>query len=169
MCRTVPGPGLGGGGDTSGNGGYAGDTAQALLNMWKMYDSSNSQQYVGPATAIDTVISGIPVLVIEGAVATLDTILVIQLVVPDTALENSVPGVFPTGLSNSLKLSYLNGTTTTDLYVAAAGTAGVMIISLNQYDPITRVLSGRFSGTANDVANGGTIKITNGSFTVAVP
>ena len=163
------GTGLGGGGDTTGDGGYAGDTAQALLNMWKMYDSSNSRQYVGPATAIDTVISGIPVLVIEGAVATLDTILVIQLVVPDTALENSVPGVFPTGLSNSLKLSYLNGTTTTDLYVAAAGTAGVMIISLNQYDPITRVLSGRFSGTANDVANGGTIKITNGSFTVAVP
>jgi len=162
------GTGLGNG-DTTGNGGYGGDTTQATLGMWKLYDSSNARQYIGAAAVIDTLISGVPVLIIEGAVATLDTILTIQLSVPDTALSNSVPGVFPTGLSNSFKLSYLNGSTLTDLYVADAGTAAVMTIYLNQYDPVTRVLSGKFSGTANDVAGGGNITITNGSFTVGVP
>jgi hypothetical protein len=159
------GTGLGDG-DTTG---YAGDTTQAAVNMWKMYDSSNAHQYGGAAAVIDTLISGVPVLVIQGAVATLDTILTIQLVVPDTALSNSVPGVFQTGLQHSFKLSYLNGSALTDLYVANAGTAGVMTINLNQYDSATRVLTGRFSGTANDVSAGGTIDITNGSFTVVVP
>ena len=163
------GTGLGGG-DTSGTGGYAGDTTQATLNMWKLYDSSKAKQYSGAAIVTDTLISGIPVLIVQGAVASLDTILAIQLTLTDTALANVVPGVFQTGLNNdSFKFSYLSGTTLTDIYVANAGTAGVMTIYLNQFDPITRILSGRFAGTANDVALGGTVQITNGSFTVAVP
>jgi hypothetical protein len=154
------GGGLGGGG---------GDTTQAALGMWKLYDSSNAKEYTGQAIAADTLIAGVSVLAIQGAVSTLDTILFIQLVITDTALENVVPAVIQTGMQNSFKFSYLNGTTLTDLYVADATTVGVMTINLNTYDSVTRVLKGRFSGTVNDAVNGGTVSVTDGSFTVVIP
>jgi hypothetical protein len=161
------GTGLGGNDTTGNGGGGGGDTTQATLGMWKFYDSTNAKQYSGQGVVVDTLMAGVPYLVIQGVVATFDTVLDIQLVIADTALVNVVPGVFQTGIQHSFNFSYVNSSVFT--YTADATTVGVMTINLTGYDNVTRVLTGRFSGTANDVVNGSTVSLTNGSFTMAVP
>jgi hypothetical protein len=160
------GSGLGGG-DTTGNGG-GGDTTQAGLNMWKFTNSSSKDFFNGTATAFfDTTLYPTPTLIITGPSAISDSALVIDLNLGDTTLSNFVPGTYPTGNNGEFYFEYKSGLDYFTIY-AASGGSEIMNVNLTGYDSVTRILTGKFSGTVLNTKTHNTETIINGSFTVVM-
>ncbi len=151
------GTGLGGTGGGGIDSAYLSDTA------WHFSDSTNN--YHG---TIDTAFTkdsmGVKALVLNGSTsATGDTIFTIGVLLPTGTIT---PGTYLSNITGGFE--FQDGLTGASIYSAdpfVTGGALVTIIITN-YDSVTNIVTGTFSGTAQSAS--GNTTITNGGFTAKV-
>ncbi len=145
-------------------GGTGGDTTLAKSDSaWTFI--GNSQKFQGPldlASVKDTL--SLHVLTINGTTTTGDTSFTIGVFLPTTDIAL---GSYPTSTSGFLYFVD-NANPTVPIYAADPSTTGfVVTINVTAYDPVLKVVSGNFSGTAVD-ALGNPVTIASGQFTSLV-
>ena len=104
----------------------------------------------------------INILQIAGFTSTQDTTFQIGITFPTATIT---PGTYTTGFTNIFSVvSITNGL----IYKADASTGtDVVTIVISAYDSITKIITGTFSGSAQD-AGGNSVPITNGAFKAVV-
>ncbi len=152
------GTGLGGGG------GGGTDSTNLSDTAWKF--SVNSATFNGPIDSAflkDTTFGTFLVLV-GSTVATGDSAFVLSVPANGGVIT---PGTYTTDTASVFYLYDL--TTGTYIYSANFSTApgAVVSITIVAYDPVTKIVTGTFSGTAKDAA-GNAVTITNGTFKAKV-
>lgn len=149
-----------GGIDTTGGGGT--DTTTTGLNTWK-FTASDTSNLSGDATAVFTT-TVFNSLQISGFTSILDTVMFIIINFPTAAIT---PGNYITSNANVFSLSSL---TNGPIYKADASTGAaldVVNLVISSYDPITKIVTGTFSGSAQDIL-GNSVPITKGAFKAVV-
>ncbi len=152
------GTGLGGGTDTTGGGG--GGTDSLAMDTWK-FTASATNDYYGDAMGLFSTIL-LNTLQVSGFTASSDASFQIAVNFPTPVIT---PGTYTTGFTNIFSfVSITNGI----IYHADASTGtDVVTIEITGYDDVTKVVTGSFSGTAQD-ASGNSVPITKGAFKTVV-
>lgn len=145
-------------------GGSGGDTTLAKSDSaWTF--QSNSLKFQGPldlAYVKDTL--ALHILNINGTTATGDTTFTVGVFLPTTDIAL---GTYQTSTSGFLYFVD-NANPTVPIYASDPSTIGfVVTINITSYDPVLKVVSGDFSGTAMD-ATGNPATISSGKFTSLV-
>jgi len=156
------GTGLGGGGNPGGGGT---DSTNLSDTAWKFSVDSGST-FNGPIDSAflkDTTF-GTFLVIVGSTVATGDSAFVLSVPTNNSVIA---PGTYTTATTSVFYLFDLPASAY--IYSANFTTApgSVVTITVNSYDPVTKIVTGTFSGTAKDEA-GNTITITNGSFKAKV-
>jgi len=155
------GTGLGGGGNPGGGT----DSTNLSDTAWK-FSVGSGDTFNGPIDSAflkDTAFGTFLVLV-GSTVATGDSAFVLSLPTNGGVIT---PGTYTTGTTSVFYFYDL--TTGTYIYSANLTTTPgwIVTITVNSYDPVTKIVTGTFSGEAKDEA-GNTVTIANGSFKAKV-
>jgi hypothetical protein len=107
---------------------------------------------------IDSSTGNLYLVVVGSTAATGDSILLISVPAPGGII---IPGTYNTNTGSAFYFS--DFTTAQLIYAADSATAGLNVTITIGYDDTTKIVTGTFNGTANDVL-GNIIDISNGSF-----
>ncbi|HRI20735.1 MAG TPA: hypothetical protein PLA68_07265 [Panacibacter sp.] len=154
------GTGLGGGGGTGG-----GNNSDSLGNWEFSTASGYFHGIVDTAVTGDTL--GLTYLAIRGVTAG-DSTLLVTVIFPGNTI---VTGTYTTqGVLFSNAVFGFSDENDATIYFAVndAGSASLMTINITSYNSTTRIVTGTFSGLANDMDGNAVVDISNGNFTATV-
>jgi hypothetical protein len=148
---------------------YSAETGIDPTAAWQFFDGT--KHFKGSFYDVyDSTQAGVGyLLVFVGITSTKDTVLNFQVYFPEGKIQ---PGTYNTGLPIIGTTLYVtdasNRANPVYLYIAESRTIGVSTrFEISSYDPVTRIVTGTFSGTAENSLNA-PVSISRGRFTAKV-